>query len=157
MSDNELKIIESRLIEREHTFRNLKLTKEVFETKRSLVRWLALSIGVINPGESRLGAVPVLDAILNFQFVKKKDPTVPELLEYIRDSWSEMNEKTLRYHLLQLKNMSLVDNAKGKYFLVMPENGEKYSEQAWASYYFDSEIGEIKSKVLEAVKALAGK
>ncbi len=157
MADNDLKIIESRLIEREHTFRNLKLPKEVFETKRSLVRWLALAIGVINPGESRLGAVPVLDAILNFQFVKKRDPTVAELLDYIRETWGEINEKTLRYHLLQLKNMSLVDNAKGKYFLVMPDNSEKYNEQAWASYYFDAEIGEIKGKVLEAIKALVSK
>lgn len=156
-NDRNINIIESNLIEREHTFRNLKLTKEVFETRRSLIRWLALSIGVINPGESRQGAVPLLDAIFNFQFVQKKDPTVPELLEYVRNSWGEMNEKTLRYHLLQLKNMNLVDNKKGKYFLATPENGEKYNEVVWASYYFDSEIGEIKNKVLEAIKVLKSK
>ncbi|MEM3227959.1 MAG: hypothetical protein QXR58_00960 [Candidatus Micrarchaeaceae archaeon] len=157
MPENDINIIESNLIEREHTFRNLKLTREVLETRRSIIRWLALSIGIINPGESRIGAIPVLDAIFNFQFSQKKDPTVPEISEYISEAWGAINEKTLRYHLLQLKNMNLINNKKGKYFLVIPEGGEKYSEAAWASYYFDSEIGEIKEKVLEAIRALISK
>ena len=91
------------------------MSKEVLETRRSTIRWLALSLGVINPGESRQGAIPVLDAIFNFQFVQKKDPSVPEISEYITGAWEPINDKTLRYHLLQLKKAKLVENSKGKY------------------------------------------
>jgi DNA-binding transcriptional ArsR family regulator len=157
MEDGDLHVIESELIESEHTFRNLKLTKEVLETKRSIVRWLALTIGIINPGESRLNAVPVLDAIFNFQFVQRKDPSVQEMQEYINNSWGTINEKTLRYHLLQLKNMGLVDNKKGEYFLVLPEGGERYDEQSWASYFFESELAPIKDKVIQVIKVLKSK
>ena len=65
---------ESELIEKELTLRNLRLTKEVLETRRSIVRWLALSLGVLNPGESRLSAVAVLDALVHYKFVERIDP-----------------------------------------------------------------------------------
>ena len=61
-----MELNEAELIEKEMTIRNLRLTKEVLETRRSIARWLALSLGVINPGESRLSAVAVLDALMNF-------------------------------------------------------------------------------------------
>lgn len=145
---------ESRLIEREITIRNLVLTKEVTETRRSLIRWLALSMGVINPGESRLGALSVLDSIMYFQFKEKKDPTVSELMDYISRAWEPINEKTLRYHLLQLSKANIVRHAKGQYFLAQPDGGEKYDETAWVNHYFTTEINPIKDKILSAIKEL---
>jgi hypothetical protein len=149
-----MEINESSLIEHELTLRKLRLNKEVLETRRSTIRWLALSLGVINPGESRQGAIPVLDAIFNFQFNQKKDPSVEEMSEYISKSWEPINEKTLRYHLLQLKKVNLVDNAKGKYFLVHADGSEKYDEVSWISGYLDSQINLIKPGMTEALKQL---
>ena len=74
-----LELNEAALIESEMTLRNLRLTAEVLETKRSAIRWLALSLGIINPGESRLGSLAVLDALVYFQFIKLTDPTVKDL------------------------------------------------------------------------------
>ncbi len=149
-----MELNESKLIEREITIRNLRLTKEVTETRRSLVRWLALSLGVINPGESRLGAVSVLDAILYFQFVQKSDPSVEDMMSYIEKAWGPINEKTLRYHLLQLKKANIVNNEKARYSLSQPENGEKYHEDAWVAHYFDTEINPIREKITSAIKEL---
>jgi hypothetical protein len=149
-----MELNESKLIEREIKVRNLRFTKEVSETRRSLIRWLALSLGIINPGETRLGALSVLDSLLYFQFNQRKDPNVPELMEYISKSWEPINEKTLRYHLLQLKKSNIINNSKGQYFLLQPSNGEKYDESAWVSYYFESEIAPIKEKLLFALKEL---
>ena len=149
-----MEVNESKLIERELTLRNLRMTKEVVETRRSLVRWLALSLGVISPGESRLTAVSVLDAILYFQFADKKDPTVEELSGYITSSWGAINEKTLRYHLLQLKKASIVENSKGKYFLLAPEAGERYDASLWVTNYLDSQVNPIKEKIISALKEL---
>ena len=152
-----MELNESKFIEREITLRNMMLTKEVAETRRSLVRWLALALGVINPGESRLSAVAVLDAVLYFQFAQKRDPGVPEMSEYIAKAWEPMNEKTLRYHLLQLKKANIVGNSKGVYFLAQVGSGQKYDEDAWVNGYFNSEVQPIKEKIITAIKELKGR
>ena len=82
-----MEVNESNLIENELTLRDLRITKEVTETRRSVVRWLALAMGIISPGESRLTAVSVFDSLLYFQFTERKDPSVEELMEYITRLW----------------------------------------------------------------------
>lgn len=148
---------ESELIDKEVTLRNMRLTKEVLETRRSIVRWLALSLGVINPGESRLSSVAVLDALMNFQFIKKSDPTVGELSDYITKNWEPMNEKTLRYHLLRMKKMGLVENSQGKFFLKPPAVGDKYDALTWATGLYESDYKDIASKISEAIRELRNK
>ena len=146
---------EAKLIEREITVRNLTLTKEVTETRRSLVRWLAVSLGVINPGETRQAAIQVFDSIMFFQFHERRDPEVPEMMEYISTAWGEpINEKTLRYHLLQLSKSNIVKHAKGKYFLPQPDGAEKYDGEAWVNHYFNTEITPIKDKLVVAMREL---
>ncbi|MDE1865323.1 MAG: hypothetical protein KGH94_01630 [Candidatus Micrarchaeota archaeon] len=145
---------EAKLVERELTLRNLQMNREVMETRRSIVRWLALSIGVISPGESRLTAVSVLDALLYFSFKEKRDPDVPEMIDYITRSWGPINEKTLRYHLLQLKKMNIASNSGGRYSLVWPDIGERYDAEGWISNYIDRETLPIKDKLKLAVKEL---
>ncbi|ASI14224.1 hypothetical protein Mia14_0952 [Candidatus Mancarchaeum acidiphilum] len=145
---------ESKLIESEIILRNLRLTSEVLETRRSMVRWLAISLGIINPGESRLNAIYVFDAILYFQFNEKSDPSVNDLSEYISKNWSAINEKTLRYHLLQFSNLGLISHSKGKYFLVLPEDAKKYDESEWLGNLIDFKINPIKEKVLTVISEL---
>lgn len=152
-----LVINESILIEREICIRNLSVTNEVVETRRSMIRWLALSLGIINPGESRLGALAVLDSILYFHFGKRSEPTVMEMTEYIEQKWNQINEKTLRYHLLQLKKMGIIKHSKGKYSVVEPVNGDKYDEVAWISSYFSNEILPIQNKIATILKELRGR
>jgi hypothetical protein len=145
---------EAKLVEMELTLRNLNMNKEVMETRRSIVRWLALSLGVISPGESRLTSISVLDALLYFSFKERKDPDVPEMIDYITKAWGPINEKTLRYHLLQLKKMNITSNSGGKYSLVWPDIGEKYDAEGWVSGYVDRETRPIKEKLRMAVKEL---
>ncbi|MCL4372332.1 hypothetical protein M1373_03375 [Candidatus Marsarchaeota archaeon] len=145
---------ESKLIEREIILRNLSITGEVVETRRAMVRWLALALGVINPGESRLSAVYVLDAMLYFQFQERKDPTVAELSEYISKTWAPINEKTLRYHLLQLQNASIIAHAKSRYYMSLQGVAGKYDPEAWINEYFSKEIDPIKDKVITVIKEI---
>ena len=147
-------ISESRLIEKEITLRSLRLTKEIMETRRSMIRWLALSLGIINPGESRQSALSVLDALLYYQFSLKKDPTVEELSERIEATWGAINEKTLRYHLLQFKKADILNNYKGKYALVQQDLGERYDEVSWISDHLSREISEIKNNISIVLKEL---
>jgi hypothetical protein len=147
-------INEAKLIQAEIKLRNLLITKEVTETRRSMVRWLALSLGIINPGETRLSAIYVLDAMLYFQFQKRHDPNVSELAEYISKSWQPINEKTLRYHLLQLKSANIMEHSKGRYFMLFPEDSEKYDEEAWIRGYFESEISPIREKITSIIREI---
>jgi len=152
-----MELNEAALIEKEITLRDLRLTGEVLETKRSIVRWLALTLGIINPGESRLSAVAVLDALVNFQFIKKEDPSVEDLKNYIGSNWEPMNEKTLRYHLLRLKNMGILENKEGKFYFKPPSVGDRYDAGVWAKSLFDSEYNEIAGKIGEAINQLKSK
>ena len=147
-------INESKLIEGEITLRDLRFSSEVNETRRSIIRWIALSIGIINPGESRQSAVSVLDAMLYFQFSLKRDPNVSELSEYIESNWAPINEKTLRYHLLQFKKAKIINNEKGRYFIFNPKIGDKYDESVWVNSYMDNVLSPIKEKMIIALKEL---
>ena len=152
-----MELNESELIERELTIRDLRVSREVLDTRRSAVRWLALSLGIINPGESRLSAVAVLDALIHFQFVKKQDPTVRELTAYINANWEEINEKTLRYHLLRMKKMGFVDNSKSTFCFRPPSIGDRFDPQAWAQSTFEAFYGNISTKVGEVVNGIKNK
>jgi hypothetical protein len=142
-----MEINEAALIEKEITLRNLRISKEVLETKRSMARWLALTLGVINPGESRLSAIAVLDALVYFQFIKKADPDIEEIKEYISKNWDAINEKTLRYHLLRMKNMGFIENSKSRFYFVHPQIGDRYDSSAWAEFVFNNQWKEIASKI----------
>ncbi|MGC8699548.1 MAG: hypothetical protein ACP5RK_00900 [Candidatus Micrarchaeia archaeon] len=148
---------EAELIENEITLRDMRLTKEVLETRRSIARWLALSLGIINPGESRLSAIAVLDALLYFQFIKREDPDVESLTKYISANWQPINEKTLRYHLLRLKKMGIVENSQAKFYFKTPGIGDKYDVDLWAGNLFKEEYNNVISKIKEAIKELKNK
>ncbi|MDE1850290.1 MAG: hypothetical protein KGH54_00650 [Candidatus Micrarchaeota archaeon] len=152
-----MELNEASLIESEIMLRKLRLTNEVLETRRSIARWLALSLGIINPGESRLSAVAVLDAMINFQFVRSMDPAYADIEKYINDNWEAMNEKTLRYHLLKLKNMGLIENSKGKFYFKPPSFGDRFDANAWASKLFEEEHKQIAVKISEAIRELKNK
>ncbi len=150
-------ISEASLIENEFTLRNLKLTDQILETRRASARWLALSLGIINPGESRQSAIAVLDALVNFQFIRNTDPTVKELQEYITSNWEEINEKTLRYHLLRMKNMGYIENASGKFYFTHPESGNRFDPENWIRFVFESKFTEAASKIGKVIKDLKNK
>lgn len=152
-----LELNESSLIEGELTLRKMRLTKEVLETKRSALRWLALSLGIINPGESRLSAVAVLDAMLNFQFNKKHDPKVPELLDYISSRWEPMNEKTLRYHLLRMKKMGLIDNSEGRFYFKRGASAPGMAHEPWNFNIFESYYKDVFINIKEVLKEISSK
>jgi hypothetical protein len=148
---------ESELIEKEITIRNIRLTNEVLETRRSSIRWLALSLGILNPGESRLSSLAVLDSLVHFQFVKNVDPDVKSMIDYINANWEVINEKTLRYHLLRMKKMGLVENEQGKFFFKRPSVGDRFDAVLWSSTLFEADTKEISKKIGDVIKAIKSK
>ncbi len=152
-----MELNEAELIERELTIRDLRVSKEVLDTRRSAVRWLALSLGIINPGESRLGSLAVLDALVYFQFIRKQDPTVKDLSAYINTNWETINEKTLRYHLLRMKRMGFVENNQTKFYFKPPAQGDRYDPYNWSISTFEIFYKGIAGKLGEVVNVLKSK
>jgi len=110
-------IPESRLIKSEVIIREMSLPDDVLLAKKSLVRWIALSLGLILPNESRTLLLDVLDALLYFH-VKRMQPTTQDILSKLEaDSGKPANPKAVYYHLLKLKDSGILIRKKGRYML----------------------------------------
>ncbi len=109
-------IAESTLIKSEIVLRELALPEEVLLTRASTVRWLALSLGLINPNESRTIIIDLLDALLHFHYENRR-PTTKDLIDKLAEKgFTEKNIKVVYYHLDRLRQMGVIGRRKGEYF-----------------------------------------
>jgi DNA-binding PadR family transcriptional regulator len=108
-------IPESKYIKNELTLRDMALPDEVKLTRKSLVRWLALSLGLISPNESRMLMLDLLDVLFYFH-VKQESPTTQRILDRLEEVTGEKpNPKAVYYHLLKLKEAGIISRKKGNY------------------------------------------
>jgi DNA-binding transcriptional ArsR family regulator len=151
-----MQIPEAALIEREFLIRDMQLTKEVRMTKKSLIRWLALSLGLISPNESRKTILDLLEALFYYQFSENRDPDVHEMSSYIRENHGGegVSEKTILYHLLQLKNKGLIRREKGRYSFSVSPYSEKGDVASSIEYNYKSKSDVAFSKIQEALRSL---
>lgn len=151
-----MQIPEAALIEREFLIRDMQLTKEVRMTKKSLIRWLALALGLISPNESRKSILDLLEALFYFQFSENRDPDVHELAEHMRKNHegASVSEKTILYHLLQLKNAGLVRREKSRYSFSVSPYSEKGDVASSIEYNYKSRSDAAFLKIQEALNSL---
>ena len=145
---------EAELIDCELFMRDMQLTREVRLTRKSLVRWLALSLGLISPNETRTTMLELLDALLYFQLAEKKDPDIGEIMDYIKQESGDGNEKAVRYHLLQMKETGLIERKKGKYFFAVSPLSEKGDMSSTLDYVYKRRYDMALVKVKEAMREL---
>ncbi len=107
---------ESDLVVESFIVRELRLPPQVKLTRKSLVRWLALSLGLISPKESRSSVLDVFEALFFFQFSKKRFPTSKELWLHLKSNGKEISDKLLRYHLKRLKDLDLIESKRLQYY-----------------------------------------
>lgn len=109
---------ESNLIRKEWIVRQMDLPPEVKLTRRSLLRWFALSTGLISPKESRSTILSVLDGLFILLLSKKQSPTTLELQAFLKEkSNAVISEKLLLYHLKRLIDLNLLVRKRKRYFL----------------------------------------
>jgi len=120
-------IPEAKLIKSEMVIRELALPDDVLLARKSMVRWLALSLGLIMPNESRTLLLDIFDALLEFHASKEK-PTTKEIIERLeKTSGEKQNPKAVYYHLQRLTGMGMITRKKGEYCFG-DGNGENLSE-----------------------------
>lgn len=109
-------IPESRLIRSEFTIRELALPDDVLLARKSLIRWVALSLGMIFPNESRRLLLDILEALFEFH-VKEQAPTTQDILARLEKGGRAPNPKAVYYHLQKLKEAGVLTRKKGRYYL----------------------------------------
>ena len=108
-------IPESSLIKSETIIRELNSSDEVFMTKKSTLRWLALSLGLISPNETRKFLFEVFETLIDFH-IQKNPPTTRDIVLKLDPDGSKHLEKSIYYHLLRLKNAGIINRKKSKYY-----------------------------------------
>jgi len=147
---------EAGLINCEITLREMQLPQEVKLTRKSLVRWLALAMGLVSPNESRTILIDLLESLFYFQFAEKQDPSVDDLIEYMKKELGRdrSNEKAVRYHLLKLQNMGLLERRKGRYSFAVSPLSSKGDFSATIDYVYKRRCDTTTAKIKEAFREL---
>lgn len=149
---------ESELIRGECLVRDLQFNEDVKLTRKGLVRWVALSLGLISPHETRAGLLEVLEALLYFHFRRreeKSDPDIHQILAKIKEiKKSEPNPKAVRYHLLQLKKLGLIETKKRKYRFVLAPLQENDDLAAGLAYVYRQRVDSTFEKMKKALSLL---
>ncbi len=110
-------IPESKLIRNEITLRELSISNDVKLAKKSMIRWLALSLGLVSPNESRTLILDLLE-VLFYAHIKKEKLTSQDIFERSQSISSEkFNQKAIYYHMLKLKEIGFLKNKGKEYFL----------------------------------------
>ncbi len=151
-----MRIPEAELIRGEITLRELGLPNDVRMTKKSLIRWLALSAGFISPNESRRTMLELLEAMLYFTYARGADPDIHEIVERISTAGGKTNEKALRYHLLQLRRAGFLERVKGRYRFVVAPTAEKGDLTASFEHVCRARAEAPLPKIKDALKSLKG-
>ena len=111
-------IPESKLIRSELIIRELALTDDVMLARKSLVRWLALSLGLISPNESRRLLIDTLDILLLFHG-KNQPPTSKDVIAELHSSAGNEDppsDKAVYYHLKRLVDGGVIFRKDGRYY-----------------------------------------
>jgi hypothetical protein len=150
-------IPEAELIRREIILRQLDLPASVTLTKKSLLRWCCLSLGLISPKETRDKGFLVFDALFEYLFTKKQNPTTLEIKSFILEKNSvEMSEKLIRYHLNRIIELGFIQR-DGLVYKINPSpnsesrNSLKEAFNAWTRKVLEEEAKKI-SEALEKLQ-----
>ncbi len=109
-------------IRREWTIREVELNPSILTSRKGLLRWFAISMGLINQGDRREGVIVLLDALFTYWFSRGKNPTFEELKYFVSRRYLERGEKppsdeALRHHLRKMTRMGFIDRIGGRYKL----------------------------------------
>lgn len=128
-------IPEAELVRKTYILREMDFPPTIKLTKRSCLRWFALSFGLISEKETRTTMLDVLDALLYYQVSKKHTPTTQEIQSFIAEKTGEkVSEKLLRYHLKRLLDLHFIKRQRKKYSFNPSPNSEK--DDVIASFNF---------------------
>lgn len=147
-------IPESEHIVNSLVVRNMRLPPDVTLTRASLIRWLALALGLINPNESRKSVIDLIEILLDMQLREHRGMSVSEIMGLLRAKGSDCSEKTVRYHLLRLEKKGILKRHNKEYSFVISDTDNSGLEAMLKSY--DEKYNSAMDKIRLAITKLKG-
>jgi hypothetical protein len=145
---------ESELVRKTFTIKRMDLPPSVQMTRRSLLRWFALSFGLISEKESRDTVLQVLDSLFFFLLKSGRAPTTLDIRERIKSKYKkDVSEKLLRYHLNRLISLELLKRKSNRHFL----NSSPYAEKGDVVESFNYWIKQPVDDSLDDIARVLGK
>jgi len=145
---------EANLVRKTFTVRQMDLPPSIQLTKRSLLRWFALSFGLISSRESRDTVFNVLDALFYFLLAKNQQPSTADLQMYIDKKYQKkISEKLLRYHLNRLLALQLLVRKRNRYLF----NNAPYAEPGNLSESFSHWVKQPVNTTLDDIEKVLEK
>ncbi len=151
------KFPEADYVRKTFTIRKMDFPPEVALTKRSLLRWFALSFGLLSTNESRSTILDVLDGFFQFQVSKRHSPTTYELLSQLKEQGKKIDEKLLRYHLKRLIDVGLVERRKGKLSFVSAPDADQNDLVRGFNHHIGTPVNESVQGISTALEKLSEK
>lgn len=149
-------IPESELVRKTFTIKKMDLPPSVQLTKRSLLRWFALSFGLISEQESRDTVLNVLDALFHFLLKKKQSPTTLEIQAYIDSKHGKkVSEKLLRYHLNRLISLDLIKRKASRYSLNNSPHSEPNNLPESFNYWIKKPVNESMDEISSVLSKIS--
>ncbi|RLG70948.1 MAG: hypothetical protein DRO04_00840 [Candidatus Iainarchaeum archaeon] len=153
-----MQLPESAFVRKDFMLRQLDFPPEVRLTKKSLLRWFALALGLISLQESRTSCLDVLDALFTLTLNKKMAPTTLDIQNFIKEKYNkEISEKLIRYHLSKLISLELLQRKKNRYYWNNAPNAEKNNLAEAFEYWVGKGIKETLQNTKDALKLLVEK
>ena len=123
------------------------------ENKRDLIKKVCLSIGLLQPGDSRDVIVDIFHVLLDTKQELDSDTLQKLVIEYRKKSKLELNgiaQSNIRRQLRRLRELFLVEKIKNNYRISENENLHVIFEEKIKKFYLNS----IVNRVEEYFKAL---
>ena len=139
---------ESELVRNTFIIRKMDLPPSVQMTKRSMLRWFALSFGLISEQESRTTVLDVLDGLLYYLLTAQHNLTTKEIQAYVLEKTDKkISEKLTRYHLNRLMNVNLILRKRNRYYLNNNPTAEPNDLKESFSHWVKTPINESLNSI----------
>ncbi|MBR9700548.1 hypothetical protein GOV11_01645 [Candidatus Woesearchaeota archaeon] len=132
-----------------------KYEKPSGESRRELVRKLCLSLGLLQPGDSRDVVVDVLQAVLEAERELTSTEVERRVIEKRKEAGLELlgiAPSNIRRQLLRLRDVFLVEKVKNNYRVRENTSIMDIFEENLEKYYLASIISRVKEYVQEIDK-----
>lgn len=146
-------IPEAELVRKEFFVRSIDFPESVSLTKKSLLRWCCLALGLISKNESRDKAIAIFDLLFTFLYSKKENPTTLEIQAELEKKYKiKTSEKLIRYHLNRLIDLNIIERKNNKYYINPSPNSE--NRNSLSESYSNWVKKEIEKELIKTEKAL---
>jgi DNA-binding transcriptional ArsR family regulator len=147
---------ERELIRKTFTLREMDLPPNVLMTKKGMIRWFALSFGLISERESRDTILEVLEILFHYSFARGEGADAEEVLARLESKGIKVSDKLVRYHLKRLADLGLFEKKGRRYRFAAAPEAERDDAAAGFRHGAGKNVEASLDRIAGVVERIAG-